>query len=159
MKRTWLKTTLLGTALCALLGSGLWAVVIDSASVHDNTIDSGDYAGTRDLEVRDGFNQCLETTGWTKDMGPQFVGTVDLDNGDIRVTPSEEGSYASFCARSNLQEPQKLRIGLKEVDHEVIHHANPPIGDPDAHHFLDLADPFEVHLGCRSFLGRKLVAG
>ena len=38
MKRSGLQTALLGRALCALPGSGLWAVVIDAGSSRDNTI-------------------------------------------------------------------------------------------------------------------------
>jgi hypothetical protein len=118
VKRPWLKTTLLGTAFCALLGSGLWAVVVDAGSARDNTIESGDFHGVHYLEVAEEnkLDPGCHNVSWQSDIGPQVIGDINLDNGDVTPDGSEQvGDFLWFCARTVQTGTYKLKVGLRSI--------------------------------------------
>jgi hypothetical protein len=113
-RRPWFVTTALGVALCALLGSGLLAVVVDSGSAHDNTIESGEFHGVRYLEVAEydnaAYYTCDTNLDWQADIGPQIVGDIDLDDGD-----STADTRRYICARPVQEGTYKLKVGLRAI--------------------------------------------
>jgi len=97
-RRPWVVVTAVGIGISTLLGSGLFAAVVDAGTSQANGATSGDFNGVRNLQLAltaPNNTQCANVQWSDANVAAMTVGTADLDNGFLNLS-----TFQRICLRT-----------------------------------------------------------
>ena len=112
-RRPWLLIGALGIGLSALLGSGLWAVVVDAGASGQNNATSSEFSGPLNLQLAltaPSNSTCTGTLDWQDNLGPATVGSANLNDGTLQLSTNQR-----ICIRTRRAGTYNLNVGLRLV--------------------------------------------
>lgn len=110
--RRWLIVGAFGVVVSALLGSGLWAVVVDAGSSRSNRVASAEFSGPHILELAatNSGNTSCQGVSWSDTLPPITIGSADLNEASLTFSTNQR-----LCIRVVRGGSFRLKIGLRRL--------------------------------------------